>query len=593
MSYKIKFQTKLFIYYSLLITLIISLSLVFLYIYIANTSRDRAVENLKQLTLKTSEQIDGILENMDRVTIQIMQNPTIIQAFAKINHTDTEYQNYFETDFESSKSLKDTLLSINGPNVSVARISLFSFSGDFFNYGILPDSAAVSKDYLSKINISNYHTTLLSNSKHRIIMPPHSDFWSDSNEQMLVSILRLVKDPFTDVVYGFVETQQPASKFENVWSNLSDIEAFLFSETGEPVFPYNIEASKTGFYKEILEQSHANEKVIVYNKDNSLLSYCKLPYSGWNLVFKQSENSIYAASRVTGITMILVGISLILISLAAIFTISNQLVKPLRQLNQSIRAVSLNNLSVDISNSSNSNEIYQLNDSFNKMFSRLKTSITQEVKAHQLALQSQVNPHFLYNILSIISAAGQETGSERVPEICKKLSSMLRYTSNFSDSNITIYDELEHARNYLELMKVRYENYFEYKIKFSEETLSVKVPKLILQPILENCFQHGFSDILPPWNIEINIYTIASNWYIDVVDNGIGIEEHILERIMNKAENFTKNPSENIHDMKLGGLGLVNTIIRLKLVYTDSFIFRTDNNLPQGTKITIGGTINV
>lgn len=178
--------------------------------------------------------------------------------------------------------------------------------------------------------------------------------------------------------------------------------------------------------------------------------------------------------------------------------------KPLKQLITTVEGVNLENLQLHVPHSEN-DEFKILNESFYTMFSNLKDSINKvyesklkETHAHFLALQAQMNPHFLYNTLNAISAAGEQYGSKATTLMCNQLADMLRYTTSPANSVVPLKDEIGHAINYLELMKVPYEGSLTYDIKISEELYNLHLPKLTIQPLVENCINHGFENILPP-----------------------------------------------------------------------------------------------
>lgn len=595
---KIRLQTKVSIYFSVLVVFLISVATAFLYFYSKETATKGALESLVQLTVKSSQQMDSLLQNMDYIALQLMINPTILEYFSSILHDKENTDNYFETNVPARIKIADMMASIDGPNLIAVRISVSNQSGDYVHYGILPDDASVGDKFIKSGMIAKFHSELLSDSNHRLILPPHQDFWSNDSQRLLISVIRLLQNVKSNIIYGVVETQQNYDKFESLFTELHDIKAYVFTESGQLVYPCSQTPTENStqlkYYYSAIQNNNkgAFKKVNPVSRKTEFISYCKSSYSGWIVVLTQTEESLAAPYRVTSMLLVIIGAALILLTIIIIMFISDQLVKPLKRLKKSIGSVSLENLSIDIINTGNHNEIVQLNQAFDSMFKRLKASVAYEVKAHLLALQSQMNPHFLYNTLSLISAAGQELGSEKIMDLCRKLSSMLRYTSNFSETGITIKDEIEHAANYLDLMKERYEDYVTYRFNINHECLDIKVPKLVLQPMLENCFQHGFANTTPPWVIDIAIDKNDGYWFMKVSDNGSGIEEEVIKSIILKAEKFTKDLSENIQDMKLGGLGLLNTYVRLKLLYSDNMIFRIEKNSPSGSIITFGGSIH-
>ncbi len=178
--------------------------------------------------------------------------------------------------------------------------------------------------------------------------------------------------------------------------------------------------------------------------------------------------------------------------------------------------------------------------------------------------------------------------------LCEKLSGMLRNTSKNQDREVTIRDELIYTQHYLDLMKERYENHFQYRLDIEEETLSSIVPRLILQPLIENCFHHAFQKTSPPWVIHLSIeQTIDHCWLFEVKDWGDGFNPTVLEMLHQKMNSDDKSivgyrseieeSSEN-----QGGIGLFNTLNRMKLMYDRQAIYEILPNESAGTIVRIG-----
>lgn len=216
------------------------------------------------------------------------------------------------------------------------------------------------------------------------------------------------------------------------------------------------------------------------------------------------------------------------------------------------------------------------------------------MQAHMIALQSQMNPHFLYNMLTIIKSMSRQNDATHIGLVCDYLVRMLRYNSDYNEDYVTMESEISHTQDYLELMKVRYEDMFEYQIELASglDTNMIEVPKLCLQPIVENCFQHGFKQTLPPWRLIIHCRIHENRWYISVIDNGIGIQQEEIDRVYRRINEFLENPSDKLNQLKIGGMGLINTIARFQLKYKQDITFEIKALENGGTRVVIGGTYN-
>ena len=146
------------------------------------------------------------------------------------------------------------------------------------------------------------------------------------------------------------------------------------------------------------------------------------------------------------------------------------------------------------------------------------------MKARSMALQTQINPHFYYNTLSSIIVLAENGDSETVVKMCRNLSQIMRYITNTAETTVTLKDELDYVQKYLYCMKVRYQSSLNYSIHVDESLLSQPVPKLIIQPIVENAIRYG-SNCAPPWNISITSMVTEGSWQIEVTDSGPGFTE--------------------------------------------------------------------
>ena len=283
---------------------------------------------------------------------------------------------------------------------------------------------------------------------------------------------------------------------------------------------------------------------------------------------------------------------LLLVILSVLF-IARRLSKPLVLLADTVGMININTLPETLPVDEGIEEVNSLKVAFANMIARINESIIHERRAWLLALQSQMNPHFLYNMLSVISSAALESGNDKIMDMCQRMSSMFRYVANYDETTVTVQAELEHVSNYLELMKERYEDYFDFEIDADDKIRQMLVPKLVLQPIAENCFIHGFKDIEPPYFIRIEAVADSSEWTIRIIDNGSGIDDKkkgiLIKKINQYQRQYQNSLPENYASMKIGGMGLVSTILRFKLQNSGGIEYSIEDNNPVGTIISIRG----
>jgi two-component system, sensor histidine kinase YesM len=274
-----------------------------------------------------------------------------------------------------------------------------------------------------------------------------------------------------------------------------------------------------------------------------------------------------------------------------------KLTTPLDELQSLINSVDIGNLDFAFKMNDEIDQVQHLESAFREMLIKLKDSIddkiearTDELRSHLFALQAQMNPHFIHNMMAVISSIAEEYDAVEIEDICSKLSSIIRYTAQFEQTDISLGNEINHSKNYLELMHIRYEDRISYSIH-GEYPDGIKVPKFFLQPLVENCFKHGFINAQAPWNIDIAIIVTTKVWKIKITDNGSGFNEEILSLVDDLLKEVKESrASELLKNLQIGGMGLRNVFARLYLNYKEKLIFNIKNREDaQGAVIEIGG----
>ena len=297
-------------------------------------------------------------------------------------------------------------------------------------------------------------------------------------------------------------------------------------------------------------------------------------------------------------TLILVILAIVLAVLQK--KISSHLTQPLLALCETARNTKLEKEVLD-SVPKCDDEFQVISDAFQEMMKSLHESMEQnvaiktaEVKANMFALQAQMNPHFIHNTLSIIQAYAGEENYRTVIEICEHLSDMIRYSNEFTDQSVYLEDEIEHVGNYMRLVKMRYENGVEYELENYIPEGSIKVPRFILQPVIENSLSHGLQTKEFPWNIRITCVWGREKWFVKVYDNGIGFTSEEIEQINAFKKELMSGDKEIInHNLKVGGLSIRNIMTRLYLEYKEEMIFKVVSEKDKFSVIYLGGGIKM
>lgn len=300
-------------------------------------------------------------------------------------------------------------------------------------------------------------------------------------------------------------------------------------------------------------------------KDNIVVVKSPIKNTNWFLIETSSLNEIIKLKR-HFFELILVSslISLLITIIISLFVLK-RITRPIKTLEKHMNSLSDRLEKISISGDV-STEIESLQNHFNEMIDKIKYLREYEIKA----LYSQINPHFLYNTLETIIWMAEFKDNEKVISITQALANFFRISLSQGKEKIPLKDEINHIKEYLYIQKQRYEDKLNYTIEVDSELEDIEVPKIILQPIVENAIYHGIKNI--NGNGEIKIYTQNFENYFKIVieDNGIGFAN-------------TKK-QENI---KIGGIGLKNVDKRLKFYYGEKYGIKIDNYFEKGARVEI------
>ncbi|WP_234124682.1 sensor histidine kinase [Clostridium hydrogenum] len=203
-------------------------------------------------------------------------------------------------------------------------------------------------------------------------------------------------------------------------------------------------------------------------------------------------------------------------------------------------------------------------------------------QAELKALQSQVNPHFLFNTLESIRMRSLIKGEDETAGIIENLSILLRKTINWGEDYITIEDEILFVENYLKLQKYRFGDKLSFGFCVMESCKIIKIPKLSILAFVENACVHGIEEVAHDASINITVYKDENNLFIEILDTGGGMEQEKLNLIREKLKNAKMDMLENSKS-----IGVFNTYMRLQMYCNNNMKFEIDSKLKEGTKITI------
>ena len=590
-------HSKLFFRYAALIFPIIVIFMVILYIILGNTLQKNATSELQADCDNISTLLDTQMEQIDELSKRIVSSDPLHSYLVRdlYSHDIDSYNNKLAF----STTLFDIIkLSFNHMSLNIADIE-----GHYIYVG--NNSIFSIRDPKSYREISWFNPTLLAYGKKKIL-PPHLPE-HNSSETPVVSLCRAFSPDDTMNQTAVLELQLEYSyldkKIKNALHNQREIKhIYVYDSGGTRVYPYEARPPQN-LEKRMLELARSSESdsqtTIYQTRDNaSTLFACHASdFTNWTVFVTAEESKIFAPFYQFRTLLITASFLLLILLLFITWQIANKMTIPLKKLEQTAHALTFDNLSsYELPDyKSTFRELDSLYHSFEQMQQNLQDSLQDAISAHtmaadakMLALQSQMNPHFLYNTLASISILAEDGENELAVKMCDSLSVLLRYMSSNSSMDVALWQELEHLRSYIYLIKVKYGERIQFHINMDDSLSPIKVPRLLIQPLVENCIKYALN-VDPPWVIHITGYIKDSCWIIQVKDNGSGFPPDFLDSFHKKVlEIDWKKP---LPELSINGMGILNLYMRLFLKYKQDLIFSLDNLPENGACVTIGGPL--
>lgn len=394
---------------------------------------------------------------------------------------------------------------------------------------------------------------------------------------------------------GFIMISINMKKIEEVYRSMLEIDQsvlLLLDETGKPTF-YDTKISSDLNISELMESIPENAlnisegtELFSYNGKRHLLTSVTLKNVNWKLVnIVPLQNFAVNVEFIPVIVIIVLVFALILGFYFTTFT-SSILVKPINKLLESMNRVKEGNFKETVKVKYN-DEVGELCRHYNEMISNINKLLNQvylleiEEKISELkALQAQINPHFLYNTLDTIYWKAVSGDNKGVQEMIHALSKLFRLALNVGKDFLHVRQERDLINYYLLLQEKRYKNKLKYNLDFCSNILYCQIPKLILQPFVENAIVHGIETEDKPTNVDILGYMENERLHFIIRDNGTGMPQKVLDKLLNSRVNEDNTPEK-------GGYGIKNVINRLSIYYGNNYSIDIKSRLGMGTEINI------
>lgn len=494
-----------------------------------------------------------------------------------------------------------TLDNINRAMEPLASLLAFKDGISFISiYGVNGLEYYVSKD--SSAGINDLETIMQSPIYQKAIKLKGMPFWVPlrkdnqifikNNKSPKIAMFRSILNMNDFQIQGFLMININLSYIHNIYrENLRDSKStVILVDKNNEIISFctsnNHLQNRPGLMENISPyiKDQEGKKIININNKDLLLTYSTIEQSNWKLLYMVPTNIVLQpVQNILYLTIIVILICLIIGFILSMYT-SSLVTKPINKLLYSMNRVKRGNFREKV-NFIYQDEIGKLGTQYNEMIDNIHKLINRvyklqlkEKEAELRALQAQINPHFLYNTLDTIFWKAEKSKQREISEMVYALSKIFRLTLNRGEDFTTIQNEKELIENYILLQKKRFKDKLDYKLKFEKNILNYSIPKLILQPFVENAIIHGAENSEHNTLVSVSGYYNKESIHFIIEDNGAGIEKSTLTDIQNNNQ-LPENSDT--------GYAIHNVRERLSLYYNDNYKLTINSEEGKGTKVEI------
>ncbi|RBO99559.1 sensor histidine kinase [Rossellomorea aquimaris] len=563
-------------------------SIIITYLYTKDSIEEQVVEESSNLLYQGKVNLESYMNELNGLTLSLYNNPDFINFM----RSPGQENNYLTIGIV--KNVVQTIL-YTGDTINGVRISFAD--GD----RVISATKRSTVVFSNKVRDSQWESFRNAERSpyNMYIEPTHSQEEKNINRSKdIVTIHRAFRNVPGDEVLAYISLEVSPDKIIDLSRNLYNAkseEFYLLSSEGEMIYSSDRDVSDDGsnqkWIKRIMESKDISGTLEWKEGSfNGVMMYDQLPASagGWLLVKRVPYVNLYeSAFSVAKINILFGVLGLSLVVLATLF-VSFKITSPIRILLQNIQQVEKGNMKLQ-SESFGSDEIGILGFRFQQMIERINHLINREYKlelenkTNQLkVLQSQINPHFLYNALQSIGTIALKNKVPQIYSLITHLSKIMRYGMNMEEDMVPLSKEINYTNAYLLLQKERFGENLDYNVEVEEEVKEIPVPKMILQPLIENYFKHGFDIRDGVGRIWLSCFRDEGELVMMVRDNGVGVTESRLREIGDhfRADAWNKTGDET-------NIGLKNVYVRLKLYYDHQATLQLENHDGGGFMVTM------
>lgn len=570
-------QSTMLVSFSALMVLAMLVFMVIAMRYTSGTIYENSINYMSQIIQQVNYDIDTYIEYMENISSVIAKSSDVPRYLFDEDQTEAEMEAEKErilTQFQTIMESRDDIYNV----AAVAKNGRY----------IINQGDDELTGYVDIESLDWYQAAMESKSGIAV-SSSHVQNAIQSSYKWVITLSRALVNNQTGEREGLFFVDLNYSAISDLCNNNSIEEKgyiFVLDAEGNIVYHPKQQLMYGGLKTENIDaimECREDSLIIDEGGDSKLYTMSKSKRTGWTVVGAAYTSELLKNNEQAQMWYLLVASILLLAVIGISSIISREITKPIRSLRDSMRKVQNGQFDTHVEVITE-NEIGSLGRSFNLMTSEIQALMEQNVyeqkqkrKSELKALQAQINPHFLYNTLDSIIWMSEAGENDEVVEMTSALARLLRQSISNDQEEVELEKEIEYVKNYLTIQKMRYKDKLEFFIYVDPRVAHVPIIKLVLQPLVENAIYHGIKYKETKGNLKIYARPVDGRVEIVVADDGIGMDEDVMEHIFD----------EHRKEQKRNGVGVPNVQKRLKLQYGSEYGIRYESVKGAGTKAVI------
>lgn len=592
-----RFQTRLLLTYTLLVFLLVLVIGVAVFRNYARFLERSAEESYGLVVDRVARQIDDLFNTMDFIVVNLVSDAAFKDALVNLKALDRADPEV-GVDVQNAAEVVSQSIAMHSFHKAEIDVVVNTAAGDLFSSNFIDHERTRGRGSWGAL--PSWADRVFEADGPAKVVGPFRDPWDALEPGQLFGIARSIRG--AEGSLGIVGAYQRIESLNGILRAPNDesVAVAAFAPDGRVL---HSTAPLSPEQEAYLSDQTASSTGFVPNPVTGKRQFVAVSQleTGWGRVVAVVDRTVLLESLYTTQWLLLgLGAFVLLLSVAYNWFSSRALTRPLRVVQQHIEETDIGNLAAAPPLEHHNDELVSLDRAFNRMKERLDEAIRREMSSRTASmqarldsLQAQINPHFLYNTLTVIANRGLELGDEEIGEMCDGIASMLRYSTATTERDATVGEELDHLRSYLFIMEKRLENRLEVTINVDPRITEARMPKIVLQQFVENSIHHGYLDLAEPVVIDVTGRVVDGWWELTITDQGAGFPDETLSRLTAEMgaihrEIDTEGPASGL---RIGGLGLLNTYTRMHLFYRGEFLWRMENRPGGGALVTLGASL--